>query len=252
MTFLNGRYINNQIISSSINNAYAPYMMKKNFPFFVLFIEMSDELVDVNAHPNKTDVRFSDGSLIYGTIYKIISTILEGSVTAADFVVPDDATSVGKTALPASAPAGTYAAEFVSTVNIHDTDFSGIADIEKYSTQKQPLKPKTATDGIDTSPYENYEAPDLTKDPLEEKTTLDYFGKRDLAGSFGEDLFSSPELVTGEETSYDREAEERKKIQQQQFEFRQFKYRGTLFNTYLMYEVGNEVYIIDQHAATRG
>lgn len=244
-TFLNGRYINNQIISSSINNAYGPYMMKKNFPFYVLFIEMSDELVDVNAHPNKTDVRFSDGSLIYGTIYKIISSILEGSVKAADFVVPDDATSVGTS----PAQTGMYSAEFVSNENVRDTDFSDVVDIEKYSVQKQAPKPKSATDGIDTSPYENYEAPDFNKDPLEEKTTLDYFGKRDLAGSFGEDPFSSPELVAGEETSYDREAEERKKIQQQQFEFCQFKYRGTLFNTYLMYEVGNDVYIIDQHAA---
>ncbi len=245
-TFLNGRYINNQVISSSINNAYGPYMMKKNFPFYVLFIEMSDDLVDVNAHPNKTDVRFSDGSLIYGTIYKIISSILEGSVKAADFVIPDDATSLAKTPTPAAM--GSYAAEYVSTENVQDTDFSDVADIDKFSTQKVTPKVKTASGEMDTLPYENYEAPVIKENVTEEKTTVQYNEQKNFIDGFSHNAFGGTEFGTGED-SYAEEAEERRKILQQQFEFHQYKYRGTLFNTYIMYEVGNDVYIIDQHAA---
>lgn len=243
--FLNGRYINNQIIASSVNNAYAPYMMKKNFPFYVLFIGMSDELVDVNAHPNKTDVRFSDGSLVYGSVYKIISTILEGSVKAADFVVPDDATSLTRS-LPVVT--GSYAAEYVSDGNVQDTDFSDVADIDKYAPQKP--KDNFAPAAAEASPYENYEEPDFGRQYSAEKTTVGYFGNKGFGEVFPEEkLFGEGLFGTGEVSDYKQEAEERKKALQQQFEYHQFKYRGTLFNTYIMYEVADDVYIIDQHAA---
>ncbi len=245
--FLNGRFVNNQIIASSINNAYGPYMMKKNYPFYVLFIQMSDDLVDVNAHPNKTDVRFADGSLVYGSVYKIISTILEGSVKAADFVVPDDATSLRET-VP-SPVIKSYAAEFISTENVQDTDFKDVADIEKYSAQDKNFKQASAASSA-PSPYDDYEAPDLNKDYATEKTTVKFAERKDSSGSYFEELFGKDEdFGTGEDHSYIQEAEERRKALQQRFEYHQFKYRGTLFNTYIMYEVANDVYIIDQHAA---
>lgn len=243
--FLNGRFVNNQIIASSINNAYGPYMMKKNFPFYVLFIQMNDDLVDVNAHPNKTDVRFSDGSLVYGSIYKIISTILEGSVKAADFVVPDDATSLRET-VP-SPVIKSYAAEYVSTENVQDTDFKDVADIDKYSAQNKNFKQASDAEAA-PSPYENYEAPDLNKDFSTEKTTVKY-AENSLGGYFDEVFGKEEDFGTGEDHNYIKEAEERRKALQQQFEYHQFKYRGTLFNTYIMYEVANDVFIIDQHAA---
>ena len=55
---LNGRYVVNNTIQSSMHNAYAAYLMKRQYPFYVLKIDMSPETVDVNVHPNKTDVRF--------------------------------------------------------------------------------------------------------------------------------------------------------------------------------------------------
>ena len=245
-TFLNGRYVNNNIISSAINNAYAPYMMKKNFPFYVLSIQVGDDLVDVNAHPNKTDVRFSDGSLIYGTIYKIISSILDGSVKAADFVVPDDATSVTTTQAQPSLCAG----EFVATENVQDRDFSDVKDIEKYSQQPKVKKAPSPYEGIDMTPYADYDHPvydeKLKLEELEPpispavQEAIDFTGKYDLSSNKFTLVGPSPEVV-----------EDKKKweARQEELQFRQFKYRGTLFNTYLMYEIKDEVYVIDQHAA---
>lgn len=245
-TFLNGRYVNNNVISSSINNAYAPYMMKKNFPFYVLNIQVGDELVDVNAHPNKTDVRFADGSLIYGTLYKIISSILEGSVKAANFVVPDDATSLTTNQVQPTV----CAAEYIAKENVHDTDFNDVKDIEKFSVQPKVKKAPSPYADIDMSPYAEYDPPvfDEQYKPQENMQTIspavqeaiNFSGKYDLSS----DKFTLVEPSL--EVLEDRKLRE---ARQQELQFRQFKYRGTLFNTYLLYEIKDEVYLIDQHAA---
>ena len=244
-TFLNGRYVNNNVISSSINNAYAPYMMKKNFPFYVLSIQLDSELVDVNAHPSKTDVRFADSSLIYGTIYKIISSILEGSVKAADFVVADDATSFTKTQVQPSV----CAAEYVATENVHDTDFSGIKDIEKYSQQPTVKKVPSPFDGFDMTPYADY-APPVFDDEYKQEVKQTISPQVQQAINFGTNYdLSTDKFVLVEPSLEVIEDRKMRQARQEELQFRQFKYRGTLFNTYLMYEIRDEVYLIDQHAA---
>ena len=85
--YLNGRCISNNVISTAISQAYAPYAMKRNYPVYTLFIDVPTEIVDVNVHPNKADVRFVDNQLIFGTVYKVISSVLDGTAKAADFVV---------------------------------------------------------------------------------------------------------------------------------------------------------------------
>ncbi len=84
--FVNGRYIVNQTISSAISNAYGAYLMKRQYPFYVLSINMPSETVDVNVHPNKTDVRFLNNQIVYGTIYSVVSKMLDGSSEALNIV----------------------------------------------------------------------------------------------------------------------------------------------------------------------
>ncbi|MCP1101686.1 DNA mismatch repair protein MutL [Aequitasia blattaphilus] len=74
--FLNGRYIKNHIISKAIEDAYKDFTMLHRFPFVVLNIEVNKEAVDVNVHPTKMEVRFSNSSEIYDGIYEGISTAL--------------------------------------------------------------------------------------------------------------------------------------------------------------------------------
>lgn len=85
-TILNGRYVVNNTISSAIHNAYSNYLMKRKYPFYVLNIEMLPETVDVNVHPNKTDVRFIDNQVVYGTLFSVISNVLDGAPQALDIV----------------------------------------------------------------------------------------------------------------------------------------------------------------------
>ncbi len=92
--FLNGRYIINGTISSAVSNAYSSYLMKRQYPFYVLNVEVPREIVDVNVHPNKADVRFADNQIIYGCIYSILSAVLDGHTKALEYVVEDKKTSL--------------------------------------------------------------------------------------------------------------------------------------------------------------
>ncbi len=85
-TFINGRFVQNQTISSAIMNAYSSYMMKRQYPFYVLSLDLPTEIVDVNVHPNKLDVRFSNNQIIYGALYSVISKVLDGSSEVLNIV----------------------------------------------------------------------------------------------------------------------------------------------------------------------
>ena len=72
----NGRYIQNQQISVAVTNAYSGYMMKGQFPFYVLSLTIPVEDVDVNVHPNKLDVRFVNKQQIYSLFYNVVERAL--------------------------------------------------------------------------------------------------------------------------------------------------------------------------------
>ncbi len=233
--YLNGRKIVNAVIASAIANAYSPYAMKRQYPFYILFIRMPEDAVDVNVHPNKTDVRFMDNSKIYGTVYKVISGVLDGTAKAAEFVV-DSGCPGNATAEPLKTP---YAAAFTQTEMTYDSDFSDCKGIEQFI--KAPVKPAKEVES--DSPYGDYEAPDLSEFRPQVEHYYPYVfeeKKRDF------DFNKKPDhIMLGEMNKLQKKLE----AEQLAIEYKQCKYRGTLFNTYLLYEIEDEVYIIDQHAA---
>ena len=85
--FVNGRYVVNQTVGAAVANAYASYLMKRQYPFYVLFLDVPPEVVDVNVHPNKADVRFADNQIIYGCVYSVVSAVLDGNSRAFEYIV---------------------------------------------------------------------------------------------------------------------------------------------------------------------
>lgn len=70
--FVNGRYVKSVIVAKAIEDAYKPFMMSHRYPFTVLMIQLDSELVDVNVHPTKMEVRFSNQSEVYDQIYQTV------------------------------------------------------------------------------------------------------------------------------------------------------------------------------------
>ena len=73
--FINSRYVKSKVLAKAIEDGYKQYVMQHKFPFVVLHLSMPAEEVDVNVHPTKMEVRFSDEQYVYKTVVQsIIST----------------------------------------------------------------------------------------------------------------------------------------------------------------------------------
>lgn len=236
--FLNGRYIVNNTIAVAISNAYASYAMKRQFPFYVLDIDVPADIVDVNVHPNKADVRFIDNNFIFGAVYKVISAVLDGTATAAEFVV-------GGGRIPEIKSTSDGAVNKV---------YAGEPDIPREIIDK--YKPSAAT----IFPEDNFKKENTPARPQEPKRPFDPERDLSLAEFFGADFKmpeKSNELGVGDSSlainPYLAEAQEIEKRyferKQARIEYESCKFCGSLFNTYLIYEYHDSVYIIDQHAA---
>lgn len=74
--FINGRYIRSNIISKAIEEAYKPFMMQHKYPFTMLHFTIQPDTLDVNVHPTKMELRFSDGESVYKSVVKAVGDAL--------------------------------------------------------------------------------------------------------------------------------------------------------------------------------
>ena len=74
--FVNGRSIGSKMLAKAIDHAYQSQIPKSGFPFAVLSLTVDTASVDVNVHPQKSEVKFSDDSLIYKAMYKALTDAL--------------------------------------------------------------------------------------------------------------------------------------------------------------------------------
>lgn len=309
--FLNGRYIVNGTVSAAISNAYASYLMKRQYPFYVLYVDVPTEIVDVNVHPNKADVRFADNQIIYGCIYTVVSAVLDGHTKALDYVVQDKTVEVGAsaqtttrsivepTAQSAETPESikmqsitkeSKSAEQKKATSFGVTTFS-YEDAQKEIQTSAPVfaAKKQGLDIFDSSSGEYSEVPFTeVKEPIKGFIPIDQIGpyipkpgdevpseKRrvkkvkngaEILHKQYPDLFFERNVIRLNDPAYeaalekgaeqDYFAENKRFLEELESKKKQNKidvstcvYAGKLFNTYLLYERREEVYIIDQHAA---
>ncbi|MCD8299901.1 MAG: DNA mismatch repair endonuclease MutL, partial [Clostridiales bacterium] len=85
--FVNGRYIRSSLMAKAIEDGYHGFVMQHKFPFTVLLISLDGRLVDVNVHPNKMEMRFTDQEGIYKRISGLIHDTLSGKELISDVEV---------------------------------------------------------------------------------------------------------------------------------------------------------------------
>lgn len=88
--FINGRFIRSGVIAKAIEEGYKQYLMQHKFPLCVLHITMDTETVDVNVHPSKMDVRFSDGMAFARMLSENIATTLRNREMIPDASLEDE------------------------------------------------------------------------------------------------------------------------------------------------------------------
>lgn len=245
--YLNGRCISNNVISTAISQAYAPYAMKRNYPVYTLFIDMPTEMVDVNVHPNKADVRFVDNQLIFGTVYKVISSVLDGTTKAADFVVDSKIVpEVQSTFAEKNSKNAVYAADFSTNEKVYDKNFNDV-NIPQFTPdgkiKKADEKNAYRLPERDTSAYLKLESQDVRPRTTDEAPP---------SYNIYPPLHSENRMVVCggvKPLPASVKEQEQLKAEQEKIAYENWKYKGDLFNTYLIYERGDDVFFIDQHAA---
>ncbi len=221
-TILNGRYVSNSTISSAVHNAYASYLMKRRYPFFVLYITMPKEAVDVNVTPNKSDVRFVENSVVYGAIYSTISKVLDGTDSAVNIILNKK-----------------------ETVYKSPNDYKN----ENLNAKSEPLK---IVNGFGESPKDiknfTYKVDDYVSKPL-----LNVSEDKDLFATEPQNSTNPPIDVDifAENKRYIEELERKKQqaIQQSISASKKLTFKGQVLNAFLIFDDGSDMFIIDQHAA---
>ncbi|BBJ27747.1 DNA mismatch repair endonuclease MutL [Athalassotoga saccharophila] len=83
--FVNGRYVKSPFLMKAIEAGYAEHLKKGEFPMAVIFVEVPPQTIDVNVHPQKLEVKFSDQSRIFG----IVAGVIKESLASPDiFKIP--------------------------------------------------------------------------------------------------------------------------------------------------------------------
>ncbi|MHB8984139.1 MAG: DNA mismatch repair endonuclease MutL, partial [Carboxydocellales bacterium] len=131
--FVNGRYVKSKLISLAIEEGYHTYLPIGRLPIFILNLMVNPHLVDVNVHPTKMEVRFSEESELSQFIVEQVKQVLAGQA-----LIP------GLSKLPVSAESNL---EYISRHNPQQILYSPVQIIEKVA-EKSAENVKTAVEYV--------------------------------------------------------------------------------------------------------
>lgn len=268
--FVNGRYVKSKIIAKGIEDGYKTFMMQHRYPFVCLDIHMDGKMLDVNVHPTKMELRFSNQNLVYDLLERMTKDALSGrelipEVTLDEpkkqVVMPEKAPQQVPPVQTVREPESTYQVQkpaAVPTASVERTIPSYQKPEQKVSLekmwttpepQKEPVKPQNKNleyfmEQMRKRVEERYKAPEAPAAAEQRKTT------------------ETAQSTVPEQSATDPETPVEEKPPQKPEQLDLFDGKllskeaavhhviiGQLFDTYWLVQFGEKLYIIDQHAA---
>lgn len=243
--FVNGRFIRSQILSKAIEDAFKPFLMQHQYPFTVLYFEIDSSLLDVNVHPTKMELRFSNQQ----ELYREVQSILSAALVHRDIIpeVPVDTPKKNEMEVPK-----------IEKVMPEPFEQKRLEEIRKAVRKDSPYEIKypvsrpmgtgavsSATqekllDTIKSMPPEDMMEERIRKEPLPEQSKKET--EKELAKEAyvlrEEETYGAKPEGSYEQGSFLKEEEMAKQ-----------KIIGQLFDTYWLVEYNDRLFIVDQHAA---
>ncbi len=235
--FINGRYIKSALLSKAVEEAYKGFLMQHQYPFCVLYFDIHSDLLDVNVHPTKMELRFSQNEQIYRLLYEIIRNTL----THKDFI-PEVPVEEKKTA---AAPEIKEPAPEPFEVRRLNEIRKAVAADSPYEPKYPSYTKKSSTDVFFSRMKQNTKSPLTAKEeslfakPLASAPETEDVSKEDSVSMVREPDIPYMQQTLEQIDSHFLTKDARKK----------HKIIGQLFDTYWLVEFEDKLFVIDQHAA---
>ena len=223
--FVNGRSIQSKTMTAALEEAYKNQIMIGKFPFAVIDLLVNPAFVDVNVHPHKTEVKFSDERKVFDTVYWAVKNALYEKP-----IVPQ--VELAKTTPKKEA----YKSE----------EFT--AERRPYIQVPIPSQTEKATPTPQVQEYRHQTQPPAApvQEPAQKQVVLE------KSTAFLQETAETPYQVQNEPVQQPSEQAEDTSaapLIEPQTDNKDYKIVGQLFDTYIILERGDEALLIDQHAA---
>ena len=267
--YINGRFVKSRLIAAAIEQAYKPFMMQHRYPFTVLHIKIKPELIDVNVHPAKMEVRFQQEN----EIYELLTSAIENTLRGKEFIpdVSDDGKAEKKVQEKQKLPEPFEQRRLQAMKEIippppaeHkiQNEQKPSAEHKTQSEQKIFTENKIQSEQKLPKNEEQPKVPSKLSEPVceykaEKKQTIkDSDSRWELASGIhkriGQDVSQTVnQMPPKPEQKLEKPEQQTLFTEPLLSEKARIHHRliGQLFDTYWLIQYGNQLYIMDQHAA---
>ncbi len=264
--FINGRYVKSKTACAAIEQAYTSYIPPEKFPCCVLYINVNPATVDVNVHPAKLEVKFSNEKPVFEAVYYAVRNALEENKLRPDFNIQSkpNQSFAGKVS-DMQTPIADARTESLKkrqiSAELYSANTAKSAPIDKFVRMTAEeyareyvgiTKEKTVGAGVPT------EAPKISEKKTQEQTAaseqIDNSIKRELERI--EKSVSEYKVPAKTEDSHIKASATadilpNTEMKAQAPSANPLKYRivGEVFNSYVVVELGEKMLLVDKHAA---
>lgn len=222
--FVNGRFIKSSLIGKAIEEGYRKYLMQHKFPFAVLHFTIDSEEIDVNVHPTKMEVRFTNRMKLYDFIETHIREILHAAELIPEAALGESkAEQEKKQSFPPGIIPEPFEAARVRSSNIFSAAPNAVAEANRYQANRYADAEKEEDE------------PFFVDNRKEEQPVSKTSGSRTVV--LDEPVPTPVQMNFFEEKMLTREAR------------KEYHIMGQIFDTYWLIAFRDKLLIIDQHAA---
>ena len=273
--YINSRYVKSRTMQFALEDAYKSFVKSEKFPGCILFLELDPERVDVNVHPAKLEVRFSDERAVYNAVYRAVRNTLS---TLSNQLARDEYFSAVEQAREGKNPVIPSIRETRAAPAPSAEIMSGIKKENKWelplfspakSRGTSPLIPeeerilpqKVSVEKADFTlsdkPQESIAKANEPSQALEEKSSFGFDAEKEKTASVSSESPLAPKVkAPAVPEAWQKEPPEAIQLSMEQVPAgkenplaEKGSIRGVLFSAFILYEANDRVYLIDKHAA---
>lgn len=227
--YINGRYVKSNIISKALEDAYKGFAMQHRYPFTALHFEIDSNEIDVNVHPTKMDLRFSEQNTVYNLVYNAILKRLNKRDMISQVEIQTPVKVVETPNVQPVKEIDYFMNKMKERVNSYHENMSSAEVIDKAEIHKKDhvIQQDKIRETIEYAKKIQLDEPPIVKEESSDEPPI---VKEKLSDEPKQLNLFEEKLIDVSEKPY-------------------FRLIGQVFKTYWMIEYEEQLYIIDQHAA---